>query len=79
MLPTRRDELNRGARIAFLVIYPFWTLYKIIYHYSLWLHSATSAERANHGFRATAWAIMGVIIIISLNGWFKKGTGTKIG
>jgi hypothetical protein len=50
MLPVERDELNRWAKIAFLVIYPFLTLYKIIHHYSLWLHSATPAERASHGF-----------------------------
>ena len=79
-MSVRRDQLNRWARIAFLVVYPFWTLYKIIHHYSLWLHSTTPADRANHGFRAAAWAIMGLIILISiLSTWFKKGTSSKIG
>jgi len=78
MLPIGREELNRSARMAFLIIFPFWTLYKIIHHYSLWLHSSTPANRANHGFRAAAWAIAGVAILISLPSLFKKRTTGKI-
>jgi len=78
-MPVGRDELNRWARVAFLVVYPFWTLYKIIHHYSLWLHGTTPADRANHGLRAAAWAIMALIILISLRStWFRKGTSSKI-
>ncbi len=75
MLPARRNELNRLARIAFLVIYPFWTVYKIRQHYLLWLHSVTPGDRANHGFRAAAWAIMGLIILISPVSWFRNQRG----
>jgi hypothetical protein len=78
VLPIRRDQLNRWARIAFLIVYPFWTLYKIVYHYSLWLHGNTPADRANHGLRATAWAVAGLAILISLPSWLKKRTSGKI-
>ena len=79
MRPIRRDELNQWARVAFLVVYPFWTLYKIIHHYLLWLHGTTPADRANHGFRAAAWAITALVILISLiSTWFKKRTSDKI-
>jgi hypothetical protein len=78
MLLTGREELNRWARMAFLIIYPLWTLYKIIHHYSIWLHSSTPADRANHAFRAAAWAIAGVAILISLPRLFKKRTTGKI-
>jgi hypothetical protein len=77
MLSIRRDELNRWARTAFLVLFPFLTTYKIIHHYLLWLHGATPADRANHGFRAAAWVIMGVIIFVSLASRFNKRTGGK--
>jgi hypothetical protein len=62
------SDLKQWFRRGFLIAFPIWTAYTIMLHYWLWRASTNPADRAGHGFRALAWGITALIIVLSLIG-----------
>lgn len=67
-----QEKIRRGLRTAFLLAFPVWTVYKVAFHYWLWRASSNPADRAVHWFRALAWAVGGIVIVLSLLGMGKN-------